>query len=1509
MSLADTSGGGTASNAGNYGHGARLSVNERTAELTLDAELASVPGVADDVNLSVTLSYSSADATSDVDNNLRYFGLPYGWKYNISFIDNRGTYSLVELDGTQSYTIDSSFRTEFTPTGGNTPISAYTGLLQYNRADANLHSDSGTVTVGGIASAYVMNNLDGLAYYFSSGGLLLETVDRFGNSLQYSYLTDSGGAAESATTPTDALIDQIVDSWGNATTFSYCGGADTGCTAGQVTVTLPDQRTTSFVVASDSAISAFTSPSGMVTALTWIDSPCEHGSQLISSMTSAVGGFTAVSYVCIDVCTEASSTSCLATGDSTTWPVVASLTECPNNASGTACPAGESDGNQMSTTYALGTDSSSNNYTGFPLYSPYAPSDPLADALMASNNSAFVYTTVVSHLYADSTVAYQVESTYNFLHLKTDTTMSVRAQQSGGGYGLSPTKTTSYCYTTTNASPASGCPTESATNYQSLPSNYQSPLIIGSCIFPVDDVGETSSTRVSVTARSYDGFGNITNSKLYYGTASSAVLATCDRATRLDPGSLQLVADDYLSFDTPTSLDTSGYVAIGPGSGHYGLTTGHQLFRYLEPQDNAASIFGSIASNTAPVMVQVTCSTLDAAGTQVSQSTTGMLSASTSAPTTIGTTVCPSPSWDQSVAPPKATTYSYDAEGRVLSMVTQWAGGASAPDGSISSTSDTLAYTLTATQDGEESCGGGSTVLQTTLTDGQGNTSQARVCTLNGFPLSTTDAAGNTRTMTHDTEGMTTQVTDANGAYAAFGYYYQCPIAQDGHTDTCPSASTLTDCPYDDQSPARSCVVQTLHAGSSGTSYADGVMQVSIKDGLGRVAELRDNLGGQSGSGYTALQTRATTTYDDLGLEASRTAQIGVDSSALIYTTTTSYDAKLRPSLVCSPRGDATQFAYDDIQQQSLMLHNGIPQQQTLRNDAGLTIAAVDCPVAAGATTTAAGTCPTTAADLGSVSCTGTGYNAYTLHDGGGLTQSMVASGAESGASVASVQGSPTYSGDLLQYAYAATSSSGNTQSAITASTATTRDLQGLPLVMNISITDASDTTATFASDTYTYNNIGEVLSELNKLSQAGGPTLEETYGYTANRLLDQRTSYAGVPFQSYYDDMDRLFRYCYPSGSGSEGETITYDPLAGSILSVTHFTNSGACMSCDTNDCGDVATESITYTYTRFGHVASKTYSDGTTLEWAYDAYQRPSCFADAVATAAGASCPASPTASGFAPTAEQLLTWITYWPDSDTYRRGLPMSTCRGVVDVPPSSYAIKCIDTDYYTAADSGGSCDASLAGVAGAFNDMIETEMLCTGGSCLSGTGTLEYQTTYLYDAHGRACSVQSMNSQNSLILGTTYSYDQFDNLVAEASASDLDSSTDSNFQTTYGYDGLMRVVSTTRSDRSSTFLESNTYTYDAASNISQRVQVLSVTDTPTPGPTGTPPPTRTPRTTPIACAGDCNGDLMVTINELVSLVNTSLGNVTLTCPSGDLNGNGEIGLTEIISAVNSALQGC
>jgi YVTN family beta-propeller protein len=73
----------------------------------------------------------------------------------------------------------------------------------------------------------------------------------------------------------------------------------------------------------------------------------------------------------------------------------------------------------------------------------------------------------------------------------------------------------------------------------------------------------------------------------------------------------------------------------------------------------------------------------------------------------------------------------------------------------------------------------------------------------------------------------------------------------------------------------------------------------------------------------------------------------------------------------------------------------------------------------------------------------------------------------------------------------------------------------------------------------------------------------------------------------------------------------------------------------------------------------------------------------------------------------------------------------------------------------------------------------------------------------------------------------------------------------------------------------------------------------------------PPPTATPTPTPTkVCAGDCDGNQLVTVDEIMRCVNIALGAVQLTeCPGCDVDTDGAVTVDEILAAVNNALAGC
>lgn len=75
--------------------------------------------------------------------------------------------------------------------------------------------------------------------------------------------------------------------------------------------------------------------------------------------------------------------------------------------------------------------------------------------------------------------------------------------------------------------------------------------------------------------------------------------------------------------------------------------------------------------------------------------------------------------------------------------------------------------------------------------------------------------------------------------------------------------------------------------------------------------------------------------------------------------------------------------------------------------------------------------------------------------------------------------------------------------------------------------------------------------------------------------------------------------------------------------------------------------------------------------------------------------------------------------------------------------------------------------------------------------------------------------------------------------------------------------------------------------------------------------GTVAPTPTPTATPLVrCAGDCNGNGAVAVNELILAVNIALGSLPGgTCSACDTNGDGMVSISELVAAVNKALNGC
>ena len=717
------------SNASNYSGGTHVQVNSRTGTVTIRAPIFQVKGERQ-LDAALELRYRAEDAMSNAEAGRKLFNLPYGWTTNLTHWVNTGSETQLHVDGTQSYAIDvkGDWTTQLTPTGVPDSIPIFTGLLELNRADVNYRKYSGPVEVDGIPAYDVLSTLDGKSRYLAPYGLLLQESDRFGKaSITYHY--NGYYAADD----TDLQIVKITDTWGNDLTFTYCVAGQqcaTGMVPGQVMVHRADGSLLGgWVAANDDELTQIIDAQGKATIFEWEDTTCQKptaGRKVLKGVTSPDGGFTALEHTCMNVCTARalSSAGCVQDGNTTTWPVVKSVVTCPSASSGTHCPSGATQSDYMTTIYTVAQEKT--NYTGFPMWSPYAPSVPGADALMSSGDSSFTYDTTQTKQDSHGEDQLALTDTYDFLHLKTGSETRVRVDNA-----MKTAKEVSYCYETGQ----SDCSVDEL-NYRNLPANYQSPRILGTCVYDVE--GGDGSARLSVVERAHDGFGKLLKSKRYHGTVQtgSGVLTSCSTPDqRLDPSGLKLVMETYHAYDTPQPSGEDVFLDLGTQSGKYGLLTGSLSFSYLDDDESEVAAHGPVAETEGPIRVALTCNTLtDAssapgAGAAIATQQLGSLATTTPAPTTPGVIeACTKPAWDTSVEPPKLTRYSWDGYGRRLSQELTW--GVTPPPAGVTSRKTTWSYSLIPSVAGEPVCGAQASeprVFQTIKNDAGGHATKSRL--------------------------------------------------------------------------------------------------------------------------------------------------------------------------------------------------------------------------------------------------------------------------------------------------------------------------------------------------------------------------------------------------------------------------------------------------------------------------------------------------------------------------------------------------------------------------------------------------------------------------------------------------------------------------------------------------------------------------------------------------------------------------------------------------------------
>ncbi len=314
-------------------------VDERTGQFSATVPLTTVAGNST-ADVSVALNWQQERAAATIDRS----GWGAGWSIGSSFVNVLGDKRVYPASG-GSYLLD--------------PNEKPSGLQHYKLHDLKFTSTSGILPrrpgAGQVSYAYELAYDDGRADYFDVNGNLVARTDRLGNRTDITWRPRANNVWQ----PTS-----IIDSFGLATTFDYS-------TAGQVKVVSPARSdgvvaTTTIAVNASQGVQSVTDPVGHKTSFTY--APVSGAPKpLITLITAATGARTAVTYQSPSYQTGLTAVATLKTTD----------------AAGTAISPVQ--------TFSLDPPGNTrHNFMGFPNHLPTA-TEP--DALFASGDSGYTYTT------------------------------------------------------------------------------------------------------------------------------------------------------------------------------------------------------------------------------------------------------------------------------------------------------------------------------------------------------------------------------------------------------------------------------------------------------------------------------------------------------------------------------------------------------------------------------------------------------------------------------------------------------------------------------------------------------------------------------------------------------------------------------------------------------------------------------------------------------------------------------------------------------------------------------------------------------------------------------------------------------------------------------------------------------------------------------------------------------------------------------------------------------------
>ena len=324
-----------------------------SGSLILNIPIVDLLGKQEGIGLSIQLSYSMGAPGT--------LGLPDNWSFGIpSLVPGES----LQINGMR-YIIDPAW-TDSTGCASGLKYENNHGIAFVN----NISGQPLPYGQYGATYQFAFSNTAGSAYYFDATGKLLMNADRHGNYIYYSYTTNN-------------LLDYIVDSFGQQTTFGY--------NPNQIVITCPDGRVTTLDY-SNAGISSLVDPLGHTTNFT---NSLQGSFNVVSAIAYPSGKTTNVNYTSIDFQDSNNATYAI--------PAISDLYYMDQNNNTLAHYQ-----------YAYGTATGGNTFTG--LQGGYTLSSS-ADGLLDSNNALYQYNVEVRSVDSAGNILSLTDTFYSFAHV------------------------------------------------------------------------------------------------------------------------------------------------------------------------------------------------------------------------------------------------------------------------------------------------------------------------------------------------------------------------------------------------------------------------------------------------------------------------------------------------------------------------------------------------------------------------------------------------------------------------------------------------------------------------------------------------------------------------------------------------------------------------------------------------------------------------------------------------------------------------------------------------------------------------------------------------------------------------------------------------------------------------------------------------------------------------------------------------------------------------------------